>query len=238
MSRETDRRAVWWGAMSASLVASLVAAFILIVPQWYATEFLRRRTQPVSPSQTALAPTASAPYEDPDAPVASPGPAPRSVAAFAALQAFSHPGEIAWGGITMSTPQHTIEQVAGALQCRPQDHRGFYCACEGQSGGVEFLIDFRSRQTGDDADVCRRADVRPATLAVLLTQAEQSLSHNEIISMLGERLPAFRRVRGPEPPSGEERSHFKPVYTYGDGAYNLIVDYEWTAIRIVHSSTD
>lgn len=238
-SEKMQVRTVLW----VSTAAAVLAGLILIVPNFLGNELLRELTKPDAPTSPAPAATALHPSPastGPAVPSSSPGPAATAPAApgLAALHAFSHPGELAWGAITMGAPRHHIEQTTGALQCRPRDHQGYSCACQGTSEGVEFLVEFRNPQTAYDAEVCRRPDVRPATLAVLLTQAEQSLSHQEIVGALGERLPSFRRVRGPEPSGGDERSRFKPVYTFGDGAYNLIVDYEWTAIRVVHSSVD
>jgi hypothetical protein len=132
----------------------------------------------------------------------------------------------------MDMTRSEIEQKVGPLQCFPVDYDGYHCSCRGVFETVTLSFELRSRQTGDDPNVCLRTDAQVASLTILLTPEEQSATHQAIINEIRGRLPEFRLVRGPEPSPESERSRFKPVYSFADGAYNLVVDYEADAIHV------
>jgi len=155
-----------------------------------------------------------------------------------ALTKFSYELGLRWGPIYVGMTRDELEQNIGPLQCVTEDYDGYYCACRGAYEGVSLSMEMRSMQTGEDPDICSRTDAEIASFTVLMTPAERSAAHTTIVSNLGARLPQFRYLRGPEPKLGEERSRFRPVYTFGDGTYNLMLDYEADAIHILHYQSE
>jgi hypothetical protein len=149
-----------------------------------------------------------------------------------ALTHFSYALDLSWGPIYIGISRHQIERRIGSLQCRYGDYQGYYCSCHGMYDDVELLLELRNLHKSDDPEVCRKPDTELTSFTVLLTPAERSASHETIVNVLRDRLPRFRHLHGAEPGAGEERSRYKPVYTFADGKHEVVLNYEGDALHI------